>query len=344
MTYSSIGELPTQVQNSLSDADQKIWMEKYNSSDPQTKDEIKKAKRDAWYACRNLPSSFSFKATASADITDKDKERVDLDSIMKHIDDFIDAGGNIQYEHANYTVACCWGYEPITKNGIQAIDIWGNLFGGDDGVYDNMRKSFVKGVNSFSIGAEGTLGRYQCDNKGCFVKRDVKQLMEISICKVPANSMCTLSWYNDSAKLTKSGSDDNINLSIDEYTIHKDYHFCPIQSLKKSLIEIGYDDVHATKDGVLVKMSFPEFERDYPLMKSNGLTASWSLSGYATLNETDYLIEKSFKDGYSEGYIDENGKILPTISECSFKKMADLDLLTEDNGEFYLVRPNAKVI
>lgn len=343
MTYANILELPTQVQNALDDHDQQVWMKSYNDLNPKSEDEVRKAKRSAWQACRTLPSSFSFNITASADAIDKDREILDLNSVKKNLDPFIDKGGNGMFEHANYNVFTIWDWQPIKKDDRDAVAVWGNVYGGSP-VYDEARKAFINGFNSLSVAGEATFGKYQCDGRGCYTRRNVTQLMEISLCRVPANRYCTLNWYNDKAKLTKSADrrpETEATLKVDSYEIHKSYDFCPIQALKRDLLDIGYKNVHATKDGVLAEMKFPEFERDYPIMKANGLVADWSLTGYATLNDRSYLLEKSFKDGYSAGWVTPDGKILPGVDEQTFRKMADHDLICQRPDGFYIARPEA---
>ena len=56
--YNSIYELPSQVLASLDEKDATKWMEVYNSLNPKTEKEVKNAKKEAWKACKYLPSSF----------------------------------------------------------------------------------------------------------------------------------------------------------------------------------------------------------------------------------------------------------------------------------------------
>ena len=65
MAYENINELPTQVLNSLDDADAQVWMDTYNAQDPKDEQSIKQAKESAWKACRTLPSSFAFDIVAT---------------------------------------------------------------------------------------------------------------------------------------------------------------------------------------------------------------------------------------------------------------------------------------
>lgn len=334
--YSNIHELPSQVTASLDDDDAKIWMDTYNKLNPQTEEEIKDAKKSAWHKCKKLPSSFSFRIKASVDAVDKDKEVIDLDSIKNHIDSYIDYGGPVQWEHGDYQVGNIWDWRPIKVDGRDAIEVYGNVYGGDQ-VYDNMRKMFVEGNNSLSVAGEAGFGKYQCDEKGCYMRRDVKQLLEISLCKVPANKHCTLSWYNKDAKLTKSAQNERegyYNFGIDEYEIHKSYKECPMLGLKKSLSDIGYE-THATEVGVFVPMSYTEYQHALPIMKSAGVSSVW-YDGQALLNDKEYLIEITFKDGLKKGYIDPDGRVNEKVTKSQFDSMLEKDVLYKDGSEYFI--------
>lgn len=332
--YSNTFELPTQVRNSLDEDDQKVWMDTFNKCNPQTVGESYEAYKKAWHACKELPSSFSFRIKASMDMVDKDREIIDLNSVKKNMDAFIKHNGNIQYEHGNYGVGAVWDWKPIKENGVDGIEVYGNLFGGDL-VYDRMRKAFINGTNSMSVAGEADKGKYQCDERGCYIRRNVTSLMEISLCTVPANKGCTLSWYHEGKSIAKSASD--VRLNVDEYEIHKSYHECPFLNLRKSLRDIGYD-AHATALGVTVDMSKEEFDRTLPYMKSHNLSAIWS-DGSALINDRDYLIEISYKDGVAKGYISEDGVIQSSISKSQFETLLDRDVLCKEDGVYRIDYP-----
>ena len=275
--YQSIWELPTIVLNSLNEEDATKWMTAYNECNPRNNDEARNAKRKAWHSVAKAPSSFSFEIIASTDTIDRAKDIIDLDSTKKHMDSFIDYGGNIQNDHHNYTVGTIWDWKPCKvkddKNReVDGIIAYGNLFGGDL-VYDNIRKSFVNGMNKLSIAGEAAPGKYQCDERGCYTRRNVQQLLEISLCVEPMNKYCTLVDYNKDATIKKSAS--AFNLRIQEYTLHKDTAACPIMSLKKSLTAIGYD-AHAREDGVHIPMTFMEFLDDEDNFRAHGLNIDYN--------------------------------------------------------------------
>lgn len=335
--YTMISELPSQVTSSLDEKDCKKWMDVYNEMDPKTESEVKKAKKAAWKACKDLPSSFSFKIKASVDAIDKDREIIDLDSIMKHMDSYIDYGGNIQYEHGGYHVGCCWDWEPFTETdqfgkSMRGIYAWGNLFGGDQ-VYDQMREHFVKGRNSLSVAGEADKGKYQCDERGCYTRRGVKQLLEMSLCTVPANKHCKMAWYNDKASMTKS--DNYLTLQVEEYEIHKSYKECPHLALRKSLRAVGYD-AHAREDGVFVPMTKEDYTGHYYLMKSHGLCSEY-VDGGMLVTDRESAIKKAFYDLYKSKAIFPDGRI-DGGDPALFRRLLASGLVYRQDGEFYLAR------
>ncbi len=306
-------------------------MDKYNECNPQSEEDIKKAKKEAWRACRERPSSFSFEIVASADSIDKAKDIIDLNTVKQHMDSFIDYGGNVQNDHHNYTVGVIWDWKPAkNEDGIEAIMAYGNLFGGDL-VYDNMRKNFVEGMNSLSIAGEAAPGKYECDERGCYTRRNVAQLLEISVCANPMNPYCTMQWYNKDASLTKS--DSVLNMGVDYYSIHRDYTTCPYLSLKRSLERIGYEGCHARADGVHVPMSTEEFCRSHSKMVENGLCADYDTdTGTARICRRPQYLERAFRFCYSNGLCEGDGTLRKSMPREVFTNLYYNKLL-EDCGE-----------
>ena len=344
--YQSIWELPTPVLNSLNEEDATKWLTTYNECDPKNKDEIAEAKKKAWRSVEDAPSSFSFKIIASTDTIDKAREVIDLESIKKHMDSFIEYGGNIQNDHHNYTVGTIWDWEPCKVkddrgNEVDGILTYGNIYGGDY-VYDKIRQSFVRGMNSLSVAGEALPGRYQCDEKGCYTRRKVQQLMEISLCVEPMNKYCTLVDYNKGAEFAKSTS--AMNLVVKEYTIHRDQSACPLMSLKKSLQSIGYDDVHAKEDGVHIPMSREEFEATLPIMHKNGLVARY-YKGEAIIHRRDDLLEKAFKRSIASGYCEPDGAITKRMPKHVFSEYYENGLIGEDGlGGYGFKKSNPQLL
>ena len=330
MAYASITELPSQVRNALSEEDQKAWMEAYNESDPHTEEEVAEARKKAWMACKDKPSSFSFHAIASLEDWDKDGEKIDVDTLLKSMDRYIESGGPLSFNHQNYSVGCVWAYSPIKKKGMKGMDIWGNLFGGDDGVYDKVRGMFTKGVNSFSVAGESGDKHYECDNHACGFKRSVSELMEIALCKTPANKHCVTLSYNEGASFTKSS--DTI-FRFDQVEVHRDETSCPILKLRKSLRESGID-AHAREDGVFIPMSSSTFSKSVGDMRRAGLCVEWT-DGGALVKDQDAVIESMFKEGFAKGSVSPEG-VVDTSDYLFFAKACDMGLLERRNGRYYL--------
>ena len=341
--YATIFELPSQVRNSFDEKDQQKFLEHYNNINPTTKEEVARAMKDTWHACAKLPSSFSFEIIASADDIDNQKEVIDIDSVRDHMDAFIEAGGNVMHEHGDYNVACVYDWAPVklktNKGSIDAVKVWGNMFGNNE-VTRNARKNFIRGTNSLSIAGEATPGKYVCDDHGCAIHRNVKTLMEISLCTVPSNHHCKMLSYHDGgdtkgfAKSASAEDKDNMHLRVQNVSIHKSYDECPIASLKKSLSEAGFR-AHSTDVGVLVNMSDEDFKKSVPFMIDNGI--SFVKDGdMVLLNDRQYMAELSFKKGYSEGWLDEDGYVLPSIKKSDFAMLMDRKVLCKDDSGYFL--------
>ena len=341
--YATIFELPSQVRNSFDEKDQQRFLEYYNGLNPKTKEEVKDALKRTWHACSKLPSSFSFEIIASADDVDNQREVINIDSVKKHMDAFLDAGGNIMHEHGDYNVGTVYDWVPVKlstpKGEIDAVKVWGNIFGNNE-VTRTARKNFIKGTNSLSIAGEATPGVYKCDNHGCAVHRDVRALMEISLCTVPSNHHCKMLGYHDGgdvsgfAKSQSKGEEDDMYLKIENVTIHKSYDECPISGLKKLLSDVGFD-AHSTEMGVIVKMCKDDYIKSIPYIKSCNLSHIWVGDG-VLLNDRKQMAELSFKKGYSEGYVDKNGRILPSIKKSDFTDMMERDVLCKDENGYYI--------
>lgn len=335
---------PSQVLSSLNDEDARKWVDAFNKAltkkDP-SKADVMAARRHAWFSVKDLPSSFSFCIKASVEEVDKQHELITVDSIKKHMDDFLAYGGNINSDHGNYNVGCIWGWDPITIKGKPAVQVWGNLFGGDM-VYDTMRKAFINGVNSLSIAGEATPGKFTCDENGCYTRRDMRQILEMSLTKRPVNTSATMVWYNDSAKVTKSEAASDFRLDVEEYTIHKSETECPILSLRKSLREAGFD-AHARKEGCFIPSK--DCESLYKSARKAGVSCMKcvdvkTLSMGVFVPTKEYTIKSEFKSLYSKGYVDTQGRIAKSIPKDEFKRLWDAELIDSDEyGSFHLKSP-----
>lgn len=257
MAYENVNELPTQVLNSLDDADAQVWMDTYNAQNPKDEDSIRDAKETAWNACKTLPSSFAFEIVATVEDVDSDGELITLDTVKDKMDLFIQKGGVVQSDHGNYNVATIWGYDDYIdpESGYPGILVKGNVFGGrgDNEEYRMAREDFKNGKNSMSIAGDASIEGYECDGQRCFTRRNLQTLMEISLCEVPANEHCKLLWYNDQAIVKSKGE---IRMKVQKAKIHKSYDECGLQEINKSLRDTFKPffykamNVHVKKDGV----------------------------------------------------------------------------------------------
>lgn len=332
--YASIRELPSQVRASLDDRDCEVWLKTYNECAPTTDGDAAAARKKAWSACRTLPSSFSFKATGSVDAVDDQREILDVDSIKRHMDSFIEFGGPLVYDHGNYTVGVVTDWEPEVVDGRDGVAIYGNLFGGAE-VYDKMRKAFIRGKNSVSVAGEADRGKYVCDTNGCYSKRNVRQILEISLCGTPSNKYAKLQWYNKNASTAVAKSSSGFHLNIDAYTVHKDYTTCPVQALVRSLENIGYEGVTAHRDGAHIPMSYDRYRRDAPHMNRHGLRAEYTGDGVMVRDE-DAMIRDAFMKGVKGGWLTADGE-LRNPSREQFLELYGKGLMTYD---YRLKRPS----
>jgi hypothetical protein len=267
---------------------------------------------------------------------DKDREVIDVDSIKRTLDPFILHGGNVINEHGNYVVGCIWGWDPITEEGRPGVQVWGNLFGGDQ-VYDMARKAFIRGRNNLSVAGEATAGKFQCDELGCYTRRNVSQLLEISLCDVPANPKATMVWYNQDAKLTKSSSVAKsaiMNLNVNSYTLHKDYTACPTQAVKKSLLDDGYSNVHAREDGVHLCLPAEDVDHEYYMLFMKGYDVSKCPEGLL-VNSKESRARKTFEGAFKKGYIDKTGLVKRSIPREAFMMLWDTGFLSKSEGGVY---------
>lgn len=328
--YQSIKELPSQVISSLSDDDALAWMNKYNESlggndDPSEKD-VLAARRNAWYSVKDSPSSYSFCAKATVEAVDKQKELVDLESVRKLMDDYIAHAGPMSWDHSNYVIGTVWGWDDIDTENGPGIAVWGNLFKGEGPVYSIARNAFAKGANKLSVAGDATKEDRECDSThGCYVRRKMRQLMEIAVTPHPVNTYATLIWKNENA-LAKS---EGITLSMDDMMIHRSEDECPIMRLRNALRRAGVE-AHARPDGVFVPCSMHAQD----LSDRTGLRMH-PVEGGVMLDTPEKVLEDEFRKSFEEGEMFYNGRLIKgAVSEERFKELWGLGLLEEDGGFF----------
>ena len=261
--YSDVSELPSQVLLSLGEG-APHWMEAYNSASGSA-DERRLA---AWEACAELPSSFSFEMVATADRPDRDGEVMDVDDIERCMDGYIRRGGPVQLDHGNYTVGTVWGWEPSEVGGRRAVVIRGNLYGGG-GVYERVRSEFARGLRGASVAGESGPPRRVCGEDGCHMHRGVRELMEISVCRVPSNPAAVLLSHHPADRPRPFAK------SLDLVIERVDMGGCPVRALASRLSACGVPCV-VTSEGPVVPMREAEFEAMAPAFAACGLSARWS--------------------------------------------------------------------
>lgn len=318
--YSSIDELPTEVKNALDEDDCKVFLDAYNSKDPKTKEEIEVAKKYAWEQCRELPSSFSFDIIASVEDVDSDGELITLDSLKEQMDKFIEQGGTSQDEHGNYHVATIWDYKDYTDpdTGYPGIVVSGNVYGGrgENTEYAKARQDFIDGKNNLSIAGDASVEGYECDGQRCFVRRNLTQLMEISLVSAPANPYAKLLWYNDKA-IVKSDSNAT-NLKVNGVEIHKSYNECDLEGIRKRLK--GYD-TRTSSEGVMIKGKITDAEelREIEgIIKGIGQIVTID-NGVVICDSNKRILEREFKKAHSLGEIDDKGMLTPKMQKKRFQ-------------------------
>lgn len=320
-------EIGVDIRNCYDDEDLGRFMEAYNSKDPKTPEEHADAIRFAFRECASLPSSFSFHAIASVNAIDKDREKVTVDSIKRHMDTYIRYGGNINWEHRDLVTGKVWDWAPVSIKGRPGVQIWGNLYGGRD-IYDKVRKSFVDGRNGFSLGGQAPATGYKCDEDGCYIQREVSSLYEISVTANPANPYARTLDYNRGA-LAKGGA-QGVDLTIEEYTIHRDYTTCPIMRVKHDLEAQGLAGCHATSDGVTVPIHATDWVYKR-FVGEQGYVVSETRDGEMLFQDRAWATERAFKDLYERGLVDADGVLSDALTKSEFEDLYTKGLIELDD-------------
>lgn len=334
--YQNVSEIPSQVTASLNSDDARAWMNKYNESlgglDDPSEQDVLAARRNAWYSVKDSPSSYSFCAKATVEAMDNQREIVDLQSVKSLMDDYIAHAGPMSFDHSNYIVGTVWGWEPIDTEEGPGIAVWGNLFRGDGPVYDGVRKAFARGANKLSIAGDAPRDR-TCDSEhGCYIRRKMRQLMEIAITPHPVNKYATLIWKNESA-LSKSDSDEAgpvLALDLGDVMIHRSEDDCPIMRMRNALRKSGVD-AHARMNGVFIPgVSASECDA---LAKAAGMRME-PVDGGILVPSFDRVLEDEFKKSFSRGEIFADGHLTPAVTRERFDDLWNLGLLTKDGNGF----------
>ncbi len=328
--YQSIRELPSQVTSALSDDDAKAWMDKYNESlegvGSPTEEDVLAARRNAWYSVKDSPSSYSFCAKATVEAVDKQGELVDLQSVKDLMDDYISHAGPMSWDHSNYIVGTVWGWEDIDTENGPGIAVWGNLFKGDDPVYKATRKAFASGANKLSVAGDAPKEDRTCDSEhGCYVRRKMRQLMEIAITPHPVNRYATLLWKNDASLAKSEGMGAPMaELALCDMMIHRSEEDCPIMLMRNALRKSGIE-AHARTQGVFIPGV--NADRCRVLSRTVGLRMV-PVEGGALIPSPEKVLETEFRKSFRRGEIDESGVLVNgLVSEDRFKELYALGLI-----------------
>lgn len=247
---------------------------------------------------------------------------------------YLKAGGGLSYNHSNYVIGNVWDYEPIKKDGRDGVLIHGNLYGGDDGVYDDVRKRFIRGTRGFSVAGESGGSSYVCDSKACGRVLRPSEIMEIALTPKPANPHAiTIDFHEPSSSIAKS---DDGSLKFDRVEVHMSEMECPILKLRKALRDKGVD-AHARDDGVFVPFACSSAQ-----LENIGLIGV-PVEGGTLLNERDEAIRKMFTEGFAKGSLSADGRFSDTDLGF-FAKACDMGLVESDNGVFRLSSPEGQMM
>lgn len=305
-SYNSIKELPSEVRSSFDERDQQKWMDAYNEAS-QTK-EPEDAKVDAWMSMVDAPSSLAVETWGSVEVRDADGELVPIDTITEYADKFIENGGLMHDSHSNVPVGTVWNWEvrKHPETGQDGVVFYFNVYR-DGEVFERARDDILSGrKQAVSIGAEAPRGGYKCDDRGCYVERDVTDLYELSICETPANPEAYfINVGKDIAKAKTPMKGEKFRLHISDLTVHQDYTTCPLQKAKHDLLDAGFKNVHIKDDRVIAKSKRNEYnllkaiqELEYPYR--------YDIKKQEFEIIPDYGIEQAIEEALGNGWAHED--------------------------------------
>lgn len=310
-SYKTIYELPSQVRTSLDETDQKKWMDAYNSAlgDKNSEDAINQAKIDAWMSVVDAPSSLAVETWGSVEVRDADGELVPVKTIEDYADKFIEAGGLLHDSHSNVPVGTVWNWEvrKHPETGQDGIVFYFNVYR-DGEVFERARDDILSGrKQAVSIGAEAPRGGYKCDDRGCYVERDVTDLYELSICETPANPEAYfINVGKDIAKAKQPMKGEQIRFGIKDVVVHQDYTTCPLQKSKKELRDAGFINVHIKSNGIVVAKSAKNEYKLFKTISQLGYPFRYDLQKQQFEIIPDYGVEQAIEEALENGWAHED--------------------------------------
>ena len=341
-SYNSIKELPSEVRSSFDERDQEKWMDAYNKAS-QTK-EPEQAKVDAWMSMVDAPSSLAVETWGSVEVRDADGELVPVKTIEEYADKFIENGGLMHDSHSNVPVGTVWDYEvrKHPETGQDGIVFYFNIYR-DGEVFERARDDILSGrKNAVSIGAEAPRGGYKCDDRGCYVERDVTDLYELSICETPANPEAYfINVGKDIAKSKQPMKGEVFRIGIQDYIVHQDYTTCPLQKCKHDLLEMGFKNVHLNKNGHIIAKSKKNEYRLLKAIQKMDYPFRYDLKKEQFEIMPDYGVEQAIEEALGNGWAHEDniGHVTLTkeIPKEVFIDWYDRGFITKI-GDFYCLK------
>lgn len=304
--YSSIKELPSEVRSSFDERDQEKWMNAYNEASQNKEPE--EAKVDAWMSMVDAPSSLAVETWGSVEVRDADGELVPIDTITEYADKFIENGGLMHDSHSNVPVGTVWNWEvrKHPETGQDGVVFYFNVYR-DGEVFERARDDILSGrKQAVSIGAEAPRGGYKCDDRGCYVERDVTDLYELSICETPANPEAYfINVGKDIAKSKRPLKGEKFRIGIKDITVHQDYTTCPLQKAKHDLLDKGFKNVHIKDDTVTAKSR----RNEYNLLKAIqelGYPYRYDIKKQEFEIIPDYGVEQAIEEALGNGWAHED--------------------------------------
>lgn len=310
-SYNSIYELPSEVLASFDKRDAELWMKKYNEElgDQTSEEAIEDAKFKAWKSMVDAPSSLAVESWASVEVRDADGELVPIDTIADNMDRFIHNKGTMHDSHSNVVIGSAWGWErrKHPETGEDGIVLYFNI-NHDGEVAERARDDILSGrKNALSIGAEAPRGGYKCDDRGCYVERDVTDLYEISICETPANPEAVfLNVGKDIAKAKTPIKGEVFRIGIKDVVVHQDYTTCPLQKCKHDLLNKGFKNIHITDNGIVTAKSKKNEYKLFKAIHKMGYPFRYDLKKEQFEIMPDYGVEQAIEEAVENGWAHED--------------------------------------
>ena len=305
--YNSIKELPSEVRSSFDETDQKKWMDAYNEASQN--EEPEQAKVDAWMKMVDAPSSLAVETWGSVEVRDADGELVPVETIANYADKFIENGGLMHDSHSNVPVGTVWNWDvrKHPKTGQDGIVFYFNIYR-DGEVFERARDDILSGrKQAVSIGAEAPRGGYKCDDRGCYVERDVTDLYELSICETPANPEAYfINVGKDIAKAKQPLAGEKMRFNVKDVVVHQDYTTCPLQKCKKVLRDKGYKNIHISDDGKVLAKSINNEYRLFKAISKLGYPFRYDLQKQQFEIIPDYGVEQAIEEALGNGWAHED--------------------------------------